>query len=103
LGGRDAHDLYSAWEQQSNPEIRKFIRCELFEKPVKGFFRESSEVKKLSYNARARAHISGAPPFSELYPPNTTRFENLMLKSLSSTLRTLNSVQRSCKRWSVSP
>jgi hypothetical protein len=53
----------------------------LFEKPVKRFFREFDKSRKLSYNARARAHLFVAPTFSELYLPNTPRFENSMLQS----------------------
>jgi hypothetical protein len=55
--------------------------CELFQKLVKGFLGQSSRSKKLSYNARARAHLSVAPPFSELYLSNTHRFENSMLQN----------------------
>jgi hypothetical protein len=81
-----------------NSEIRRFVVASRFEKLVKGSLGESSRDKKLSYNARARAHLSVSPRFSELYLPNTHPFENLMLKTLNSTLHT-HSVLWSFKRW----
>jgi len=50
-------------------------------KPVKCFFEKSDKSRKLSYNARARAHPSVATPLSELYLPNTLRLENSMLQN----------------------
>ena len=50
------------------------------QKVVKRFFRDSDKSRKLSYNARARAHPSVATPLSELYLPNALRLENSMIQ-----------------------
>jgi hypothetical protein len=86
----DAHDPRSELPQAQSSEFRavnsnpipKFADSLVpnSQKVVKRFFRDSDKSRKLSYNARARAHPSVAIPLSELYLPNPLRLENSMLQ-----------------------
>src|SRR5436190_10224202 len=86
----DAHDPRPALPQAQSTEFRAVNRNPIpkfadslvanSQKSCQCFFRESDKSRKLSYNARARAHPSVATLLSELYLPYAPRLENSMLQ-----------------------
>src|SRR2546430_6256971 len=86
----DAHDPRPALPQAQSTEFRAVNRNPIpkfadslvanSQKSCQCFFRESDKSRKLSYNARARAHPSVATLLSELCLPYAPRLENSMLQ-----------------------